>query len=113
MRTIAIILGDNDFHHTFQPLLQSIYQVVQWHSNELSKETIEKCIREGIKYHYLAFQYGDKTYHTNKDLEFLMNTYFKDIKVLFDEEAEKAIQEEDHDGGAWYLELTTGNVYCF
>lgn len=113
MRTIAIVVGDNDFGHTFTPLLKSVYEAFQWHSGNISKETIIKCIHVGIRYHYLLFQYADRNYHTNEHLEYLMNTYFKDIKVLFDEEAEKDIQESDHDCGAWYLELSTGNVFPY
>lgn len=113
MRTIVIVFGDNDFGHTFKPLLKSIYEAIQWHSDNISRATIEKCIRVGIRYHYLLFQYADRNDHTDEHLEFLMNTYFKDIKILFDEEAEKEIQEQDHDGGACYLEVITGNVYSF
>lgn len=34
MRSIAIVLGDNDYGNTFRPLLESIYRAIE-HNGEI------------------------------------------------------------------------------
>lgn len=112
MHTIAVILGDNDFGNTFQPLLESVYRAILWQGG-LSREAVEKAIRCGVEFHYVAFQLGDR--YTEEGCRKVEETvrYLSDIQVLFDEEAEADIQSSDHDGGAWYLEMATGKVYAY
>jgi Fe-S cluster biogenesis protein NfuA len=40
-----------------------------------------------------------------------MAKYLNEIRVLFDEEAEKYIEEHGGDSGSWQLEVQTGKVY--
>ena len=111
MRTIAIILCDNDFGHTFTPLLKSVHASLKGKDN-VSEEHVKSIIMEGIRYFYLAFQ-NDPNY--KEDIRETDRTFFylKKIKILFDKEAEKFIQDNDHDSGSWYLEMQTGNVFPF
>ena len=111
MRTIAIVLCDNDFYNTFTNLLKSIYNVIVWHDNEDidNKILIEKWIREGIRFYNMTYDHSFIDEPSDITMEYL----HKKVKVLFDEEAEKFIETHDHDGGSWYLELATGKVYSF
>lgn len=122
VRTIAIALGDNDFGHTFIPLLESIYKAIEFGSlttqdtEEGQIRDITYAIKNGIRYHYITFQvlsHGGKINESEIDrtVEYLCEGEYP--KILFDEEAEKDIQEEDYDGGAWYLEVQTGKVYSY
>lgn len=107
MKTIAIVLGDNDFGNTFVPLLNSINKAIQY--SNLPQESVEKCIRAGIEYHYMAFQLGGKS---NDRIPQTIQ-YLSKIRILFDKDAEKDIENEDHDSGAWYLEVMTGEVFPY
>lgn len=115
MRTIAIVLGDNDFGNTFKPLLESIANAIEFRRNaerdELSPEVIEKLIYEGIRFHYMAYQirYNIETFD---DLN-RITCYLSKIRILFDEEAEADILENDHDSGAWYLHIGSGDVFSY
>lgn len=113
VRTLAIILDDNDFGNTFRPLLETIYRAYDWNGG-LSKEVLETAVRSGIEFHYRVFQhgktFGDKGYGA---VEVTMQYLSSKVKVLFDEDAEADICQAHHDGGAWYLELTTGNVFAY
>ena len=113
-RTIAIILGDNDFGMTFKPLLESIYNAFRWEALAFNSEVITTCINEGIRFHYLTFQrgntHGKSGYGSNKGtVKYLTDN----LKILFDDEAEHDIMTNDHDAGAWYLEIITGKVYSY
>lgn len=112
VRTIVVVLGDNDFGNTFMPLLKSIGKT---QLAGFSREVISSLIMEGIKFHYMAYQYrydfpasGYTQQTVDKTVEYLSK-----IRILFDEEAEQDIGQKDHDGGAWYLEVTTGEVYSY
>lgn len=109
MRTVAVILGDNDFGSTFRPLLESIHRSLLWHG-ALSRDSVIRLIHAGLGFHYLAFQVGGS--HDDQDADRTVE-YLGRIRVLFDEEAEADIQQGDHDGGAWYLEIATGNVFSY
>lgn len=116
MRTIAIVLGDNDFGRTFKPLLETVYRAWEWHGplEMPHADYLRNAIRELIKGHYLLFQVS-YDYRPESQVERADKTaaYLGSIRILFDEEAEQDIMTRDHDGGAWYLELATGLVYSY
>jgi len=109
IRTVAISLCDNDYGNTFKPLLETIYKVIQWREEPTNKE-IENLIWKGIDFHYRAFQ--EHRGATEQEIQRTLK-YLGKIKIYFDEEAEKHIQEDDHDSGSWYLEMETGKVYGY
>lgn len=111
MRTIAVVLGDNDFGNTFRPLLESVHRAILWQGG-MSRERAQALITTGLEFHYLAFQQRQTV---NGDaLGIQAEDYLRArLRVLFDEEAEADIQNSDHDHGAWYLEVPTGNVYSY
>ena len=114
-RTVAIILGDNDFGNTFKPLLESLYRIWEYSSGEFDKEQLRQAILAGTEFHYRAFQlipYRPKQYDPEK-IERTVKYLKTNLLVLYDEEAEFDIQTKDYDGGAWYLELRTGKVYPY
>jgi len=111
-RTIAVVLGDNDFGNTFKPLLETVYRAVRWNDG-LPSHVIETAIRSGIEFHYVAFQHGKRAGKSGNLSVPDTVSYLSEIRILFDEEAEADIQERDHDSGAWYLELATGQVYAY
>ena len=112
IRTIAVILGDNDFGHTFMPLLETVARAISDASMPPSRERVERMIRSGIEMHYLAFQCSNRETIDEGRLEHTME-YLSSVRILFDAEAEVDICVKDHDGGAWYLETITGNVYSY
>jgi hypothetical protein len=113
IRTIAVVLGDNDFGNTFRPLLESLKAIFAYRGeNELTPEQIEVIIRRSAMSTYIAYQYSfyPEGYGDGKNHLYNMEKYFEGIRVLFNEAAENDIATADHDGGAWYLELQSGTV---
>lgn len=115
MRTIAIILGDNDFDNTFRPLLEGIARILKWREPEqLPPNVIELIIRESTFGHYLAYQHRfDLESSYCHDSMVSLRDYFDTVLILFDEEAEADIAESDHDHGAWYLDVQSGLVFSY
>ena len=112
MRSIAIVLNDNDFGRTFMPLLESIKLALSI-KPDLTKEVIEKAIRVGVEFHYLAYQLrnnlGQRGYlSVDETVKYLRDN----IKILFDDEAEED-RMGDHDGGAWYLLVSYGQITSY
>jgi hypothetical protein len=113
MRTIAVVLGDNDFGNTFLPLLESIKALITHRGEEyITPEFICDSIRAGIAYHYRAFQVGaSRQGYFKTEEEFAATVkYLNEITIYFDAAAETDILNKDHDGGAWYLDLQTGRI---
>ena len=110
MRTIAISLADNDFGHTFRPLLEGLKPILQEQGNELNEAKVEQIIRSGIMYYYLGYQHRFDLEDASEDKLESISKYLNEIKVLFDEAAETEIATKDHDGGSWYLEVQSGTV---
>jgi hypothetical protein len=110
MRTIAIVLCDNDFGNTFIPLLETIKRVIEHRGiDKVTPVDIDFIIRQNVMAHYFAFQFHFGVQEHRGTTE----SYLKRIKVLFDEDAEKHITENDHDRGSWYLELHSGRVFSY
>lgn len=113
MRTIAIVLGDNDFGTTFRHLLDGLKRVLEYHSHSLNRADIELIIRRSIMAYYIGYQYRFDL-DGGQDMGGPdMEKYLNGIRVLFDEEAEADIATKDHDSGAWYLELQSGTVASY
>lgn len=112
MRTIAIVLGDNDFGLTFIPLLETLNNAIQY-NGELSEDCVRAFVKDAALSHYKAFQrgstWGDDGYGTFEHTE----KYLQKAKVLFDDEAEADIATRFQNGEAWYLEIPTGKVYSY
>ncbi len=61
MRTIAIVLCDNDYHYTFPSLLKSVYEAIKsWDGclkdEQLNEDDIRALIRSGLEFFYRGFQ---------------------------------------------------------
>lgn len=112
VRTVALVLNDNDFGNTFIPLLDSLYRAIIWNSG-ISRDAIKDAVFAGIEFHYVAFQhgkhFGESGYLTTEQTV----KYLKEVKILFNEEAEADACQKDHDGGAWYLDLQSGTVSSY
>ena len=115
MRSIAIVLGDNDFGHTFEPLLTSLALALANYP-EFTQEQVTTLIREGVRYHYLAFQHVFQSINRQTledDLADTTDYLTTGLRVLFDEQADDAYQHEDHDSGAWHLHVASGQINRF
>jgi hypothetical protein len=117
MRTIAIVHGDNDFGTVYQTLLKTVLDVIEYHGGvigkQITREFIERVIREGIRFHYIAYQYRyDLDPHKEEEIAKIVE-YLSSLKVLFDEEAEDDILIGDHDGGAAYLEMQSRSIKLY
>jgi hypothetical protein len=106
MRTIAIVLGDNDFGNTFYPLLETLKRVLKY--RELTEHEIKLVLQKNLIGHYLAFQHNFDMLQECDEKK--MYEYLSKAKVLFDAEAEQDILNKDHDFGAWYLEVQSGVI---
>ena len=110
VRTIAIVLNDNDFGGTLEPLLESIHRAIDWNDG-LTEEVIKTAIYAGIRFHYVAFQharnFGEPGYGT---IDNTVDYLTENIEILFNEKAEADILNVSRDGGAWYLSVQSGTV---
>lgn len=114
IRTIALVLGDNDYGNTFRPLLESMYRSLVRNELNCVPAHLEQTIRAAVEFHYLAFQVD---YNTEKPgyrpagevLHYLQGK----LKVLFNEDAEDNIAHTSYDSGAWYLNCGTGEVFAY
>jgi hypothetical protein len=110
---IAIILNDNDFGSTFKPLLESIKNALE-HNPNLTRENVTRIINSGIEFHYHAFQLGNNCnkqgYGTVKEtIEYLTT----EMRILYNEEAVRDVFNEYRNGGAWFLDTTSGQVTTY
>lgn len=103
IHAISIVLGDNDYGNTFRPLLQTVLRAIEYHG-ELTKEQAAWMIRNGIDFHYHAFQNL-----TRGEAGPGVLGYLNSIRILFDEDA-CADTMIDRDGGAWFLDVQTGQI---
>lgn len=113
MRTIAIVLGDNDYGNTFKPLLESLARAIKY-NGEMSEAAVRTSILAGIEFHYLAFQHGSN--HGAPGYAPTASTveYLSKARILFDDEAEADIcRLGGHDGGAWYLEVFSEHISAY
>lgn len=115
MHSIAIIVGDNDFGSTFRALLETIHEVVVYSVDDLPEDVLIKIIKHGVKFHYIAFQnrYDYLNQAESFEAHFNSTEKYLDVKVLFDEEADGAYLNEDHDHGAWHLHIETCEINSF
>ena len=105
----------------FLNLLETLKRVLDWHTAMgrpdrviAIPKNVDFMIRQMVMPHYIAFQYSfreaDYGRGTQEDHFAHLTKYLSKIRILFDEEAETDIQNEDHDSGAWYLELQSGRI---
>lgn len=114
IKSVAIILCDNDFWATFRPLLLHVREIILYPRDKegLSKENITKIILDGIQWHYVSYQYQYVKYGPH-DMQKTVNYLKENIEVLFDEEADRAPFELDHDCGSWYIHIETAQLTEF
>ena len=103
IHAISIVFDDNDYGNTFRPLLQTVLRAIEYHG-ELTKEQAAWMIRDGIAFHYMAFQNLSRREAVEGVTEYLQS-----VSILFDEEA-CADTLIDRDGGAWFLDVQTGQI---
>jgi len=121
VRSIAVVWGDNDFHNTFVPLLETLRRAVRYRSEALTPDAIKGLLRDGLWFHYLAFQGeafrpqainrykipppGDPT-RLAQTMKYLSRDF---LSVKFNEEADLAVGTEDHNHSAWYVRFDDDN----
>lgn len=111
MRTIAIVLGDNDFGNMFVPLLKSLKPLLVYRDNNISIEELDILIRAAMPYFYLAYQVcGD--FSGRGELDKTMQ-YLSKIRVFTDDAAIDHISNNDHDHGSWFLDVNSGKVEAY
>jgi len=114
MRTIAIVLGDNDFGNIFKPLLESICNIVNSRApGRFLEADVVKLINHGIEFFYRIQIFGRGSNESEESIQKTIKYLRDGITVLFDEEAEKSIETKDYDSGAWYIVLLEGKTYFY
>ena len=119
MRSIAILLCDNDFGNTFRPLLDTICRAVTEHNAcdgpDFTPAQVTSLIKMALPFHYGAFQNRYSLYRQDDFAQDVAQAvkYLSRIRVLFDDEADNAFQALDHDGGSWHLHLPSGQINSF
>jgi hypothetical protein len=135
MRSIAIVLGDNDFGSMFRGLLETMVNFFIYHDGTkgITENNIRLLIKEGLRFHYLAYQTRwDMQVKEAKDqplsgvhekelqrvVDYLLygnmpNKNYNHLRILFDNDADAAFNTEDHDGGAWHLDIKSGQINSF
>lgn len=113
MKSIAIILGDNDFGNTMRPLLLNLADALTYGPDDLDETYIQRLVHEGMPWHYKAYQnrgsYGDEADAARVGAYLQDNAY-----VLYNAAADHAVKNEDHDSGAWYMSMECpGEVISF
>lgn len=121
-RSVAIVLGDNDFGTTFKNLLDTVVNTLIY-DPDTPAIAIETFIRSAVRSHYLGFQYKWE-YHGGvappetelQRLEsYLLNGHgnSRPLRIIFDDAADLAYASEDHDHGAWHLHVASGQINSF
>lgn len=122
MRTIALILGNNDYANVLVAMLESINEAIIWRTSEdphpdlvgfrIDPDYVSNLLTESIRFHLAAYSF-DPQYPQGPFLDYLADAelYFRrKMKILFDDEAEFFISTNDHDYGSYYLTLLTGEI---
>lgn len=115
MRSIAIVLNDHDFDCTVRNLLASIREALMWSEKGLTQEMVTALIGEGIRYHYMAFQVsGHQDYRAEaSEIKATVAYLQKNLKVLFDDEADADMLHEKRNGGAWHLLIADNQINAY
>jgi hypothetical protein len=106
VKAIALVLGDNDYGNTFRPLLESVKRVIEYQGG-ITQDQARKVIFEGIDWHYSAFQSLQRG-----EVYPGVSGYLSSVQILFDDAA-CADTMTDHDGGAWFLDVQTGQITAY
>jgi len=116
IRTVAIILGDNDFGFVYYNLLESVKNLIKWFDGTDPECDMQTKIVEFINQSSLAFYFAYNnwlTLETFIEKRTFMSEYLSEAKILFNEEAEEDILNNYHDYGAWYLEVQSGKIESY
>lgn len=116
---VLIKFHDNDFHGTFQPLLESVLNYLSWNAcyeKPIPDTLIEQMIRDGIEYHYRYFQLTSAVRYDLNDSRYnrIESTieYLNEIKILFNSDAEAVLNECDNSEN-WLLNISTAEVMTY
>lgn len=104
---IAIPYVDSDFYNTTYNLLRSILNVIEWRE-EFELETLTKIIKDGIGWHYWAFQDNE----ADKDTIDHVSNYLSKIEILFNTEAYNATLNNNFCEG-WFVDVKQKMVTKF
>lgn len=108
IHSILITVHDNDFYSTFINLLHSIREAVIYSGGELYQDEVERLIKDGVLWHYLAFQNHYRFGNPKSTERYLLDN----LKVWFNTEADKKVQgmpSYESNGEYYYLNIE-GNV---
>jgi len=116
---VLIKFHDNDFHSTFQPLLDSVLNYLYRNAGgekPVPDTLIEQMIRDGIEYHYRYFQLASCFRYDLNDSRYnrIDSTieYLNQIEILFNKEAEAVLNQCDN-GENWLLNISTAEVITY
>ncbi len=109
IRTVAVVLGDNDFGNTFRPLLETVRRAMT-DRPRLLPEDVAQLVRRGSVFHYLAFQADLPIPEAEVER---IGRHLSNARILFDEEAEADFQAKDHNHGAWLLDVGSGQINSY
>lgn len=111
IKHITLVLGDNDFGITFTNMLKVLHNLLKYRA-DVTEQQMTVVIKEGIYFHYMAFQHLDDSNKDNlrsKEVEDTVKYLQSSLKIYYNEEA-CAMCSTDWDSGAWHLDVTSGHV---
>jgi hypothetical protein len=117
IKYISIELCDIDFQLTFINLLKTIHRgFLNNYDGQpiLTKKVITEAIFTGIEFHHLMFQLrGNLNQRGYGTVVETVRYLYKNIKILFNEDALKNFMKTDGPGGCWILNIQTGEIASY
>ena len=85
-----------------------MHKVILYSGNDIDKDTAERLIKDGILWHYLAFQNHYRFGNPKSAEKYLLDN----IKIWFNKDADKKVKDmpiSEYNGEYYYLNIE-GNV---
>lgn len=114
IKMIAVNFGDNDFYCTFEALLNTIRRAII-ENNTFTQEQVKTLLREGVLFHYKAFQNRFQYRCEEEDFshtERYLVSGLADSQIFFDDDCHKFLNGEWYNSEVFIIDIESGQFYC-